>query len=57
MNFVAVAIVSAIVLGHPFNKGVGFWLVYIAFSFVLITVARSPRSSLFIVSIDFMCTL
>ena len=27
MNFVAVAIVSAIVLGHPFNKRVVFWLV------------------------------
>ena len=34
MNIVAVAIVSVIVLGHPFNKRVVFWLVLIAFSFV-----------------------
>ena len=34
MNVVAVAIVSAIVLGHPFNKRVIFWLVQIALSFI-----------------------
>ena len=43
MNFVAVAIVFAIVLGHPFNKRTDFGLVQISFLFVLITVAKSPN--------------
>ena len=33
MKFVAVAIVSAIVLGNLFNKAVVFWLLQIAFSY------------------------
>ena len=43
MNFMAVAIVFAIVLGYSSNKRVDICLVYTAFSFVVRTVARSPR--------------
>ena len=42
-NPLTVAIVSAIVLGHSFNKRVEISLVKIVFSFVLITRTRSPR--------------
>ena len=46
MKFMEVFIVFAIVLGRSFNKRVDIWLVQIAFSFVLVTVARSPSTSI-----------
>ena len=44
MNFTAVAIVFAIVLGHSFSQRVDIWLALIAFLFALITVSR-PSST------------
>ena len=44
LNPAAVVIVSAIVLGHLFNKGINIGLVKINLPFVLVAVTRSPSA-------------